>query len=220
VKKRQAILVSAGVVAALALASAAAADVWQIHRTTAGDAKARAIVLKRADFGAATGWTGGFTSPQLTEQPPCGTFHPKQSDLVVVGASATQWKHTGLQVESRAVVLQTAAMVRLDWQRTVLAAPVLPCLRVGFAKQLPTGATLVSVKRVAFPQVAPLTTVFRVLIRVTSNGQAVDVFTDIIAIGSGPTEMTLQVTAPLAIDGNVHPAEVKLARVLAARAKT
>jgi hypothetical protein len=209
----------AAVVAGLALGSAALADTWQIRFTSAGQAAARAVVLKRADLGAATGWTGGAKKADLTSAPPCGTFHPKQSDLVVNGAAETLWRHSGLELDSEATVLQAPAMVRLDWQRTVVAPQVLPCLRVGFARQVPAGAKLVSVKRVAFPSVAPLTRAVRAIVDVTSGSASIPVFTDLVAIGKGRTEVTLTTTAPLAIDRSVHPAEVKLARLLASRAK-
>jgi hypothetical protein len=217
---RKLTLVAAACCAALAAAAVAAADTWQIHLTPAGQAAARAVVLKRADLGAATGWTGGATKPNLTSTPPCGTFHPKQSDLIVNGAAETTWHQSGLELDSESTVLKEPAMVRLDWQRTVLAPQVLPCLRVGFAKGLPAGQTLLSVKRMSLPHIATYTWGVRALIRVTSGSQSVDVFTDLIAMGKGRTELTLTTIAPLALDGNVRPAEVRLARLLAARIRT
>jgi hypothetical protein len=40
-------------------------------------------------------------------------------------------------------VLQTPAMVRLGWQRSVVAPQVLPCLRSGLAKQLGASGLIV-----------------------------------------------------------------------------
>src|SRR5437764_8619686 len=89
------------IVAALAFAGSALADQWQVHRTAAGNAAARAAVVSRADLGSASGWTGGSTKPDLTSTPPCGNFAPKQSDLVVIGAAASAWRHQGLELQSQ-----------------------------------------------------------------------------------------------------------------------
>src|SRR3954452_19000855 len=95
------------IAAALALAGTALADQWQVHRTAAGNAAARAAVIQRADLGTATGWTGGFKAPDMSSTPPCHGFQPKQSDLVVAGAAASAWQHTGLELQSQANVLKT-----------------------------------------------------------------------------------------------------------------
>ncbi len=47
-----------------------------------------------------------------------------------------RFKHPGVEFDSEAQVLQTPAMVRLDWQRTVLSPQVLPCLRSNLKKHL------------------------------------------------------------------------------------
>ncbi|HEV2592828.1 MAG TPA: hypothetical protein VGU02_13160, partial [Gaiellaceae bacterium] len=148
--------VFAAALAALVFAGAALADQWQVHRTAAGNAAAQAAVIQRADIGTATGWTGGSRAPDMTSTPPCHGFAPKQSDLVVVGAAASAWQHTGLELQSQANVLQTAAMVKLDWQRTVVDTRVTPCLRETLLKQLGAGATLAHFGVVAFAKVAPL----------------------------------------------------------------
>ena len=97
----------------LAWAGTAAADKEKVRLTTAGQAAARAIVLRRTDLGAASGWSGGAKKPDLSQSMDCATYEPKQSDLVLVGAAQSVWKHTGLELESEAQVLQTPGMVRL-----------------------------------------------------------------------------------------------------------
>jgi hypothetical protein len=86
---------------ALLLAAVALADNEQIKRTAAGNAEARAAVLTRADFGAATGWAGHRKSPDLNSAMPCGSFHPKQSDLVLIGAAEMDWTHAGSRWTAR-----------------------------------------------------------------------------------------------------------------------
>ena len=148
--------------AALLLAGAATADKEQIHLTAAGQKAARAAVMQRADLGDATGWTGGAKKPDLSPGTGCANFDPKQSDLVLIGAAETVFKHTGVEFDSEAQVLQTPAMVRLDWQRTVLSPQVLPCVRTNIQKHLAASERLVSVGRLAFPAVAPYTRAYRV----------------------------------------------------------
>ena len=209
---RQASLIAVAA-AALVFAGAALADQWQVHRTAAGNAAARAGVVSRADLGTATGWTGGTKKPDLSSTPPCGTFVPKQSDLVVIGAAATAWKHQGLELQSQANVLQTAAMVRTDWQRSVIDPRATPCLRTTLLKQLGAGAKLVHFGVASFPRLAPLARAYRGVI---STG-GVQGLVDVIALGKGQTEIELTVVAPLAADAVVRIAERRLAEKLLAR---
>ena len=204
--------------AALAFSGVAAADKEKVQLTAAGQAAARAAVLTRADIGTAGGWTGGATKPDLSSTLPCANFRPKQSDLVLIGAAASTWKHAGLEFQSEAQVLRTPGMVRLDWQRTVLAPNVLPCLRSVFSKQAGSGR-LVSLRRLAFPQIAEYTRAFRGLLDVPASGTTVRVMVDMVLAGRGRTEITLMSFAPFAAEQAVRAAEVRLARVLVARVR-
>lgn len=209
------------VVAALVLAAAATADKEQIHFTAAGQKAARAAVMKRADLGGAPGWTGATKKPDLSGDTGCPNFKPKQSDLVVVGAAETVWKSTGIQFDSEAQVLRTPAMVRLDWQRTVLAPQVLPCLKTNIAKNLPASEKLVSIGRIAVPKLATYSRAYRTVIDVTpgaAGGGTVRVFVDVLLFGKGTTEMTLTTTAIYTAAATVGAAELRLARVLLSRA--
>ena len=211
-------LAALAAVAGLALAAAAFAAAKQpIRFTPAGQAAARAVVLQRADLGSASGWTGGAKKPDLSSDTHCANFHPKDSDLVLIGAAETDWQHAGLEFDSEAQVLQTPKMVQLDWQRTVLSPHLLPCLRETLAKAGGASAAVVSVARLAFPQVAPYTRAFRTVVEVTSGTQKVRVLIDVVLIGRGRTEVTLTTTAPLAAEAVVRPAELRLARLLASR---
>jgi hypothetical protein len=206
--------------AALVLAvAAAAADKPKVHLTAADQAAARAVDIKHSDFGAANGWTGGPTKPDLTSSFPCTTYHPKQSDLVITGAAASSWKNGQLELDSDIQVMQTAAMVRLDWQRTVLAPQVVPCLRSALAKELGATAHLDSFARIPFPHVATFTRAFRAVVSVKAGATTVSALVDVVLVGRGRTEINLTAIAPLASKAQVAPAEQRLARLLAARAE-
>ncbi len=198
---------------ALALAGAALADQWQVHRTAAGNAAAHAAVVARPDLGSATGWTGGFTKPDLTSTPPCGNFAPKQSDLVVIGAAASAWRHQGLELQSQADVLQTAAMVRTDWQRSIIDPRATTCLRTTLLKELGAGAKLVHFGVSSFPHLAPLVRAYRGVVTVAG----VQVVVDVVAIGKGRTEVELTTVAPFAANAVISIAERRLAEKLVAR---
>lgn len=211
------LVLSAALAAGLTWTGAAAADKEKVRLTKAGQAAARAVVLRRADLGAATGWSGGAKKPDLSQSMDCAAYEPKQSDLVLVGAAQSVWKHTGLELESEAQVLQTPGMVRLDWQRSVLAPQVLPCMRSAVAKGLRPSQRLVSVQRVSFPRVATYTRAYRALVDVPAATGTVRVLVDMVLVGRGRTEVTLTATAPFVAAPVVRSAEVRLAQLLAGR---
>ena len=206
--------------AALLFAAAALADKEQIRLTAAGQAAARAAVMHRADLGGASGWTGGFKKPDLSPGTGCANFDPKQSDLVLIGAAETGLKEHpgGRGSTARPRCSESPAMVRLDWQRTMLAPQVLPCLRHNLEKHLAASEHLVSVRRIAFPAIAPYIRAYRTTIDVKAASGIAHVFVDLVLVGRGSTEITLTTTAPLVAEPAVRGAEVRLARILVARA--
>jgi hypothetical protein len=118
---------------ALAIATAAAASTsddgkQQIRLTSADNAAARHVVLREADFGGVTGWSGGAKKPDLSSSGPrCANFHPKYSDLVLTGIAESEFQNSGVYIDDEVQMLKTAPMVRLDWQRSVRAPA---CFRV------------------------------------------------------------------------------------------
>jgi hypothetical protein len=202
------VLVTAGV------ATASSPSKEKIAYTAAGQAKAKAEVLRRTDLPGQ--WTGGKRKPDVSSTLPC-SYKPKQDDLVLIGAAESDWRQPGFQVTSEAQVLRTATMVRHDWQRTILAPQVVPCLRQGFEKTLGTGATLVSFGRVASPHLASLTQAFRAVFDVKSGSTAVPVEIDILALGSGRNELTLTLTGISAAKSILRAQEARLGKRLAGR---
>jgi hypothetical protein len=210
-----AVTVVALVVAGVALAGDPSKET--IARTAAGNAQAKAEVVRKADVG--SGWKGGFRKPDLSSSMPCATYHPKQSDLVLIGAAESRFSRPALEVDSEAQVLRAAAMVRRDWQRTILAPQVMPCLRQGFTKALGAHAKLVSFRQVAFPHVASLTRAFRLVANVATQVGPVALEIDFVAMGSGRNELTLTLSGPTVARSTLHATEVRLARLLAGRAR-
>ena len=218
--RRLALLVLGAFVASAAVAVAGSdPGKEQVHLVAADQAAARAAVLRLADLG--SGWTGGPKKPSLSSKPPCTNWQPKQSDLVLTGAAESDFKHPGLEIDSGAQVLRTAKMVKLDWQRTAVAPGLVPCLRSFLQKQSTSDATVVSVRRLAFARVAPAdyTVAYRVEVDVRASGTTVPVYSDVILVGRGRTEIDLTVTAPAAAASAVGAAERKLAGLLAQRAR-
>jgi hypothetical protein len=189
----------------------------KVALTAAGNAKAKAEVLHKADVG--SDLKGGFRKPQIPPSLNCPTYRPKQSDLVLVGAAESVWKNQLLAVESAAQVLRTSAMVRLDWQRTVLARQVMPCMAQNFSKSLGSNAALVSFRHVSFPHLATYTRAFRVVAKVSTPGGVVPAEIDLVALASGRNELTLTVTGPGAAKTFLRAQEVGLARALARRVR-
>jgi hypothetical protein len=213
-------LVSVVFLAAVAAGTALAAggEKVQTHFNAADQAAARRAVVTRADFGSSAGWTGGATKPDLTASPTCANFHPKQRDLVLTGAAASSWRSPVAQFESQAQVMRTPAMVRADWQRTVVAPTAIPCLRSHLVKQLGSGVSFVSFRRVLFPPVATLSRAYLLLLDVKTSRGKVRVAREIVVIGHGRTELMIASTAQNAVQKVVAEANARLARALVARA--
>jgi hypothetical protein len=188
----------------------------KVELNAADQAAARAVVLRRSDLG--PGWTGGRVKPDLTSQVSCASYHPKVSDLVVTGASESQFRGTGIVLANEVEVFRTAAMVERDWRRSIVPAAV-PCLRRTLTKGLGTQAKVLSFGRIPFPKVGTHSAAFRGIVAVSALGQTVRVLLDIVLVGKGRTEISLDATAPAAAARAVSSAERRLARTLAARAR-
>ena len=205
------------VVVALAFGHSAAADRLPVRFNGGDQAAARAAVLKRSDFGGVAGWKGGGTKPDFAPTP-CGGYEPKSSDLLVTGAAASKWEHmSGLVFMSETWVLKTAAMVKLDWQRSVERRGFLECL---IERQFaPAGEVrFVSFGQMPFPKLTPLSRRYRLLADYSGGDQTVRIMFDLIMIAKGRTEISMAAVAPYAARRGVEAAELRLARTLVGRA--
>src|SRR5579862_2296768 len=119
-----ALVVSALVAAAVATANsnggahkagaARTSESAQRHYTTADQTLARSVVLKAADLGPASRWSGGVTAADTTQPRSCSNFHPRQSDLVITGDAQSDYTPAtgGMQYHSEAQIMQNAKMVQ------------------------------------------------------------------------------------------------------------
>jgi hypothetical protein len=110
-------------------------------------------------------------------------------------------------------------MVRLDWQRTVLAPQMVPCLRTALSKPLGALGRLVSFRRIDFPAVATYARAYRVVVDVKTSTATVPLMVDLVLVGRGSTEITLTTSAPLANQPVVSAAEIRLAKLLLSRTR-
>ncbi|HZQ81049.1 MAG TPA: hypothetical protein VFB25_03620 [Gaiellaceae bacterium] len=211
------------IVAAVSAAGAyaAAADKEQHHFTAADQAAAKTAVVKKADLAAAAGWTGGLKAPDLSPAPTCANFHPKQSDLVLTGAAESDWKNTGLEIDTEAQVLQTEQMVTLDWQRTVADPAAFSCTKALVKKNFSKAGPIkfVSFIKLPFPRIGKHTQAFLTTLDVTSNGTTARVVVEDILIANRRTEISISSTTQAVEAKAVAAADVRLASVLVARAK-
>jgi len=212
-------LLAACALGSLFAAAGAAADRERVQIVEADQQLARAAVVRLADLGDPAGWSGGPTRPPPPAAFTCGTYEAKQSDLVLTGSAAANWRHAGLEFDSEAQVLRSAEMVRLDWLRTVTHPGVTACLRRKLGTGLPKGEKLVAFAPRALPKLAAYTAGFRGVIDVTQGGSTVRVLVDIVVFGAGRVELSLITTAPYAARSQVGPAELRLARIMLARAQ-
>jgi hypothetical protein len=216
-------LVFVAITAALVVVAAAWAsgtDKEPRHYTAADQALARAIVLTQSDLGSA--WKGGAKKVDTSAPPSCPNFQPRQSDLLVTGDAESEFSDAaaGVQYDSEAQILQTAHMVQLDWQRSIRQPGLLPCLRSILTKSLPADERIISVARVAIPKLATYGAEIRVVINVhgTTAPKDVPVMIDELLVGRNRAEITLTTTAPYTERGPVEQSELRLAKLLVARA--
>ena len=219
---RRGLLPFVAFVAAVAAGGAfAAATDREQHKFNAADqAAARSAVIVRSDLGA-SGWTGGAKKPDLSPPKPCPNWNPKQSDLVLTGAAETDWKHAGLEIDTEAQVLQTATMVKLDWQRTVADPAAISCLASELRQSLAStpSAKFVSFRRISFPRVGTYSRAYVATIDITSNGTTIPIVVEDVLVGARRTEITLSSTTAKALQAAVAAEDVRLARKLVGRAK-
>lgn len=107
-------------------------------------------------------------------------------------------------------------MVQLDWQRTVIAPQVLPCLRQSLQKHLGPNLKLVSLRRVDFPHVTKFADEFRTIVAAKTNAGSVRVEI-LVVFGQGQSVISLTVSGHAAVKAYLRKAAARLARVLAGR---
>lgn len=217
-KVRVAVVTALVAALAPALVHAASAEKPVVRYNAADQALAKAAVLKKADLGA--GWKGGAKKPEIGDpSEDCPEWNPRQADLTVTGAAESEFEFRAgaLTVTSTAYVLETAEMVKLDWQRTVVAPAVVRCLRKVFTEASDEEARFVSAKRTPFPRVGALASRLRAVVNYVQGETKVPVLVDFVALGKGRTEVALVVAAALRDRRAAEAFELRVARLLVSR---
>ena len=112
-------------------AGAAVVDAPTVRITPADQARARAALLRRSDFGA--GWLGGPIKTSPLSPPNCPGFDPKESDLVVTGHADARYTTPGFELDQDVQVMKNAADVQTDFARSV-SPKLARCLAYQLAK--------------------------------------------------------------------------------------
>jgi hypothetical protein len=206
--------------AALAFAAVASAGgrSYTVHMTRDGQAAARAALLTTSDLG--SGWTGGARKPDLFTNLRCSNYHPKLSDLVIVGAASVRYRQPGLEVSSDSQVFRSERMVQKDWRRTAEAPHFVSCLRAA-ARKAANGrkSRFVAFRKLPVPAIGTNTAAFRTIFDVSTKQGKVRLAVDIIGFTRGTTELTLTTTMALASVPTLAANEIVLARTLLTRVR-
>jgi hypothetical protein len=117
-------------------------------------------------------------------------------------------------------ILKSRRMLRLDWQREVLAPGTISCQRQDLATSLGSSAKVVSFKRIPFPRIARYTTEFRALVDVSVPGvKTAHLVVDAVLLGRSRTEISFTTVAPASGKASLSAAERRLARKIVARVR-
>jgi hypothetical protein len=180
-------------------AVALAADTDPKKKITAADrAKARSIVLRRADLG--PGWKKVPPSPESDAT--CPGFNPDESDLTLSGEAEADFEQGLLLIASASEVFATKADALKSWARNDKPA-VARCLGYLFQQgqtDKSTKVKIVSAGRVAFPKLAPRTAAFKVVARLTITDKGkkttLPVTIQLLAFGQGRGDVSLLAIGP------------------------
>jgi hypothetical protein len=184
--------------------------------TPAGTVLARAALLRHGDFG--KGWNsapGPSSVPPLT----CPRFSPHVPAVTEVGDAASpvfRESSNGPFVAQDAYAYATAAQRTAVWGATVrrgLVRCVAESLVGGSGRDVRFAVT--GKRLLGSPKLAVAAAGYRVSGTATSQGQSVNVFLDMLVLGSGRTITSISLSsfeAPVA-----RPLELRLARAVARR---
>jgi hypothetical protein len=192
--------------------AALAADKQPIRFNAGDQAAAKAVTLKAADLGPS--WKGGAKKPDLTPDADCAY---KRSDLVLTGAAKSEFKTPGASVTSESNVLQSAAMVGVEWRRSFANSTYMACARKIVMNTEEAKVKFVSFKKIAFPTLAQYSARYRMVADYGEVGSSIRVLVDIIMLGRGRTEIALTLSTPYADRAAADVAERQLAALLVSR---
>jgi hypothetical protein len=178
----------------------------------ADQARARAMVLRQSDLGPS--FKGTRHSSSGSTQFDCAALD--ESDLTITGLADSPDFSAGLAFAlSEAQLYESRADASTAWKRDTSPAGI-ACLRSAlrreYAKQ---GLALLSLRKLAFPNVSQKTAAYRLALRGQSQGLTVSVYLDVMVLLHARAEVMLGIGSGLAPPGRAS--ELRLARVIAAR---
>jgi hypothetical protein len=193
-------------------AGAAVVDAPTVRITPADQARARAALLRRSDFGA--GWLGGPIKTSPLSPPNCPGFDPKESDLVVTGHADARYTTAGFELDQDVQVMQNAAAVQTDFARSV-SPKLAKCLAYQLAKL--KNVLAVHVVRMPFPPTGSVSAVYRAVLEVQTPRGRGTLLSDYVFFGQGRVEYEFTLIAPLGARDQLTKFEQGLAQILLRR---
>ncbi|MGH3137419.1 MAG: hypothetical protein ACRDPV_13110 [Gaiellaceae bacterium] len=175
----------------------------------ADQARARAMLFKKADFG-----SGVRTQPNAADaHVTCRGV--SQSDLTVTGEAESPTFIGGVTAfSSSAQVYRTLADSNGGWRRST-GAGAAKCLELVLSREYSKqGLTLQSFRKRAFPRVGHGSVAFRVVLSGESQGVTVSFTLDVIGLLYSRAQVALAVVS---LSPPTKPEEVRLARIVAGR---
>jgi hypothetical protein len=204
------LLVLGSMIALVASSAALASHLDPQKKITAADqARARAMLFKKADFGPGVRTQPNAADPHLT----CGGLG--QSDLTLTGEADSPTFIAGVTVfGSSAAVYRTLADSIRGWGRSTRAAAA-KCLEEVLGREYSKqGLTLRSFRKRAFPRIGQGIVAFRVVLSGESQGVTVPFTHDVFGLSYSRAQVAVLV-------GSLSPPakaeEVRLARIVAGR---
>jgi hypothetical protein len=209
-------LLAVSVLLCLAVAGTASANHQEPQKrlAKADNARARAMLVKRADlpgFGTQAG-----SAEEIHVDCPAAV---SESDLTLTGeAEGRQFESGPVFVGSGAQVYESVADADASWRRSTSAAG-LTCARLQLRRNFEAqGVRLRSLRSIAFPRVSERTVAYRATLSATSPQGTVPAYVDLVGLMHGRAHVSIFVGAAL-----VKPTksgELRLARIVAGRMKT
>ncbi|HVM69661.1 MAG TPA: hypothetical protein VM204_07490 [Gaiellaceae bacterium] len=187
-------LAAALAVAAIAVAGAAAAPGDPQRRIDAAEtAKARSVLLKRADL--AAGWKAGKPAPD--EPLDCEGYSTDESDLTVTAdVRSPDFTQKASVVASAASVYVSATQAATSWSRQI-RPKLLDCMVSALREELAGEATLkvLAKRRLPLARVAPRAAHYRLVLELAVGERRARLHNDIVVLGRGRMNVALYFTA-------------------------
>jgi hypothetical protein len=213
-------LVPIVVLSALLPASAGAAVVQ--GSTSAGKRLAGEALLRRTDLG--RGWSAGSPPPRKLTGLTCPQFNPPIEHVVQTGGAQSptyQRSASGPFLSETAYVYATAAQRSAVWTR--IARPNLArCVADAFVQSSADGVSFTVIRKgtLGLPKLPAEAVGYRVSGTASTSRQTVDVYLDLVVLGSGRSLSALSISsfqAPVARRAELRLAQSAARRLLAAR---